>query len=529
MALLMRELEVMPQQVQGNTDEVQEGTLLCNGRFEVHYRVGQGGFATVYQATDHQTHAKTALKILSSSKVAPHQQDRFENEARIGALLSPHPAIVRPLEIGNIPELGGRPYLAMEFVRAPTLKRLSLVHPLAPAKACSVIFDITEALTHLHQQGIIHRDVKPTNIIVEDTPGTRARLIDFGFAFALKDAALPQDRRITRTYDLTGTRHYMAPEQGMSQPPAPAADVYALACSLYHALVGGPPYASDSADDVLRRKIDRNHPEFSIGAAPTAKNIPAGLAALVDAGMRRNPQDRPSMAEFGARLKVFARGGIATAAVPTTETPKAPYRHGRWLAAVLVALPLLGLALHSFTNNARVETDTTPRLMSTVQLDPAEEDPVQPKDVASVQPPKVESTNDPIAKPAMAPEGTSNTTGTPDDTEGASDTATEPPTKKRARAKKAPKPRAPQPPAKVDCADILRQASAARLARQWDRLLTLTRRAKCWKSRAKRTRLRAHALYGAQRFEQCVKFARGVQDPAVKKIADRCSKQGARP
>lgn len=276
-----------------DTEDLRPGVRLCAGRFTLEHRLGRGGVATVYQAIDTHTHSRVALKVISAVRGDAQEQTRFENELVIGDRLGSHPNLVRPLACGRVAELDGRLFLASELVAGPTLADLVIVRPLPVDRACRLVRDVACGLLHMHRRGVVHRDVKPANVMIEPLPNgsERARLLDFGYAFALEHALLPSAARLTAVDERPGTKHYMAPEQVLGQPPAPSFDVYALAVTLFEALVGQPPFHADSPVEIARRKVDADEPEFSIsGRRP---DLPNRLVDLIDHGLRRRAADRP--------------------------------------------------------------------------------------------------------------------------------------------------------------------------------------------------------------------------------------------
>ncbi|MFN8460055.1 MAG: serine/threonine-protein kinase [Anaerolineae bacterium] len=201
------------------------------GAYHIESIVGSGGMAVVYRAR-HPQHGTVALKVLfPPPNAGADLLARFEREARTVARLR-HPAIVRVLDTG---QAEGRAYLAMTLIEGESLAdRLARHGALDEADAIDIAWQMADALDYAHRQGVIHRDVKPSNILL--TPEGRAVLTDFGVALALDDPAL------TRTGHTVGTPAYMAPEQAGDGPVDGRADLSALGVVLYHMVAGRPPF-----------------------------------------------------------------------------------------------------------------------------------------------------------------------------------------------------------------------------------------------------------------------------------------------
>ena len=206
---------------------------MCAGRFEIEARLGAGGVATVYRAKDATRSCTVALKVLHQARADDARElQRFRNEIEINEGIGAHPNLLQPFETGTIDE-DGRPFLLSERGKGPTLESLIIFAPLAESRALDLFEEIATGLGHMHAAGVLHRDVKPSNVIVEKgDEGERARLFDFGYSLAERDIReLPSQARLTQAGELPGTKHYMAPEQVLGHPASRASDVYALAAS----------------------------------------------------------------------------------------------------------------------------------------------------------------------------------------------------------------------------------------------------------------------------------------------------------
>ena len=212
-------------------------------RYRLRRRLGTGGFATVWHAHDERLDREVAIKILPRERVA---EGRFEREARVAARLA-HPGIVTLYEAA-VDDEGA--YLVSELVHGATLDRLLQTGRLSDRDIVQIGLALCDALAHAHAQGVIHRDVKPSNVLIPErptTPAQLARLTDFGVARVLDGDSL------TRTGDVIGTAAYMAPEQAEGLVAGAPADLFSLALVLYEALTGVNPVRTGIATGGRRR------------------------------------------------------------------------------------------------------------------------------------------------------------------------------------------------------------------------------------------------------------------------------------
>ena len=301
---------------------------LVMGRFRVLDRVGSGGMGTVYRAFDERLQRQVAVK-----EIAGADAQRVLREAQAAARLN-HPSIATLYELGSE---GDRALLVSELVEGATLAELAVSEGLSDREAAEFGADICEALSHAHDRGVVHRDVKPQNVIVraDDGVGRRAKLMDFGIASVAGAPAL------TATGEVVGTLAYMAPEQAEGDAAEEPADTYSLALTLYELLAGTNPVARATPAHTAR-EIGQPLPSLR----RYRPDLPQGLSACVDACLRPEPQLRPSLTELRGRLE---------AALPSLDNerpvPQPSAREGREPGAArlratqLVALTVWGLAV----------------------------------------------------------------------------------------------------------------------------------------------------------------------------------------
>jgi eukaryotic-like serine/threonine-protein kinase len=283
-----------------------ESQELLGGRYRLDHIAGHGGAATVFVAHDAVLDRTVAIKMLQ------HRHDetgilreRFEREARAEARIV-HPNVVSVHDVGEAED--GRPYIVMDYVEGRSLQAtIAEDGPLSSERVAIVGMGIARALAAAHALGIVHRDVKPANVII-DAQGI-PHLMDFGLARELFDA----DPGVTSPGVLVGTAYYVAPEQARYGTASPASDLYSLGGVLYHALSGEPPFVGEGALDVALRRFEED-PEELRARVPAAD---ADLTALIHTLLARDPVERPwdaaavaeRLGDIGARLRATRTAG----------------------------------------------------------------------------------------------------------------------------------------------------------------------------------------------------------------------------
>ena len=279
------------------------------GRYQLQGLLGRGGMGQVYRAYDTQTDRVVAIKLLPENVAEDREfEHRFRREARIAASLNdPH-----VVPIHSFGEIDGRLYVDMRLVEGRDLGRFIAESGgrLSPAQTVAIIEQAAAALESAHQAGLVHRDVKPSNILVADARNF-VYLIDFGIARATTDTAL------TQTGLTMGTLAYLAPERfrGITDPRA---DVYALACTLYECLTGNRPYPGNSFEEQISGHLHAPPPR------PTAiaHDVPPAFDAVIARGMAKDPEARYQTVTELADAARAALGG-AGLALPPPPPPEA--------------------------------------------------------------------------------------------------------------------------------------------------------------------------------------------------------------
>lgn len=256
---------------------------LIAGRYEVYQHLGQGGMADVFLATDRILNRRVAIKILRAElSTDPKSVIRFEREAQAATALS-HPNIV---EIYDVGEYKGHHYIVMEYCPGKTLKKMIKDRgPLLKEEAVDIMKQLVSATAEAHRRGIIHRDIKPQNVMV--TADGSVKMLDFGIALAKGSIQL------TQANNVMGSVHYLAPELAKGQPASPQSDIYALGVVLYEMLVGDVPFKADSAVQVALKQMHDDIPSVR-EQNPT---VPQALENVVIRATAKDPRQRYASCE----------------------------------------------------------------------------------------------------------------------------------------------------------------------------------------------------------------------------------------
>ena len=276
-------------------------------KYEIIGELGRGGIGIVYKAKQRYLDKLCAIKMLLTEKLSPDQIARFHQEAVALSKLR-HPNLISLIDFGVTEE--NVPYMVMDFIDGSSLTDLiRKERALAPDLVVEVVIQLAKAMSYAHAQGVLHRDLKPGNVIIVN-PRSRtsmsAHVLDFGIAKLTEEKHA--DASLTKTGDVFGSPLYMSPEQAQGKNVDARTDVYSLGCLMFEALAGRPPFTSESTLDVIMQKLQEAAPDLS--KLPGKKISPA-LASIVSTALQRNPDKRfRDMRAFERSLNQWRSTGI---------------------------------------------------------------------------------------------------------------------------------------------------------------------------------------------------------------------------
>jgi serine/threonine protein kinase len=312
------------------------------GRYKILEQLGEGGMATVYKAHDSRLDRFVAIKVIRTDQFAPsilnEMMNRFEREAKALAKLS-HPNIVHVHDYG---EYEGAPYLVMEYLSCGSLKQ-DPGTPMPWQQVSQILLPIAYALAYAHEHNIIHRDIKPGNILL--TEKGLPMLSDFGIAKILESN---EAASLTGTGVGIGTPEYMAPEQWTGQS-GPKSDIYSLGVVLYELVTGRKPYKADTPIGIMLKQVKEPLPPPS----QFVSDLPEGLENVILKALEKQPEDRyQNMSEFTTALETLSGGSnpptgpTLVNSIPLEKHRKTSINWGRWLPVTgLVVLLCIGLVI----------------------------------------------------------------------------------------------------------------------------------------------------------------------------------------
>ena len=368
------------------------------GTYRLISKLGAGGMGEVWKAEDTRLGRTVAIKILPPAIATDANAiARMKREARVAAQLY-HPNIAT---IHAFEEAGDRLFIVMEFVDGEPLTQLIRRGPIPEADVCRIGRSIADALAEAHEKGIVHRDIKPDNIIVN---GPRVKVLDFGIAKQVEPenvGANDPTTVLTQQGMIIGTVFYMSPEQALGKPLDPRTDLFSLGVVLYEAATGRRPFIGDSATDTITR-IVRDE-------APLPSGVSRGLAAIISRCLRKNREERYASArELAGALEgqlavsptapYTRRSSEAAPTVIETSRPTAAPSSNRWLWIAVIALFVLAGALGAFILSQHRQHQVAATTTTTARAEP----PATSSAGVTVEPEIVEVTTT-TAAPAPAP------------------------------------------------------------------------------------------------------------------------------
>ena len=283
------------------------GTVLSE-RYRLESKLGSGGMSTVYLALDETLERRVAIKVLHREMTdQPDQIERFRRESRAVAQLS-HPNVVAVIDAGD--DAGHHPYIVFEYVEGETLKeRIDRFGRLPLDEAAAYTIEIGRGLQAAHLAGMVHRDVKPQNVLI-DADG-RAKVTDFGIALSQESDGL------TKTGRVLGTTDYVSPEQAMGREVDARSDIYSLGILLYEMLIGEVPFKAETLVGVAMKHVNEPMPDVQ----QRRPGVSAALAAVVERATQKEPKKRyPDMGSMLADLEGALEVEIARSGGGTGDT-----------------------------------------------------------------------------------------------------------------------------------------------------------------------------------------------------------------
>ena len=322
------------------SDAVARLNVALEGRYAIERELGEGGMATVYLADDLRHERKVALKVLKPELAVVVGAERFLAEIKTTANLT-HPHI---LPLHDSGEADGFLFYVMPYVEGESLReKLEREKQLPVDAAVRIATDVAEALDYAHRHGVIHRDIKPGNVLIHDG---QPMISDFGIALAV---SVGGGNRLTETGLSLGTPHYMSPEQATGdQHVGPTTDIYALGCVLYEMLIGEPPYTGSTPQAILG-KILVGEPE---SVSTQRRSVPANVDAAITTALEKLPADCfPTAEDFAAALTA---AGYRVPVEPYREEAPSPRRSPALVRSLAVALAVVAtLALWAWLRPTR--------------------------------------------------------------------------------------------------------------------------------------------------------------------------------
>ncbi|MFI1995187.1 protein kinase [Actinoplanes sp. NPDC020271] len=283
--------------------------LVLDGRYRLTEQLGAGGMGVVWRAHDHVLDRSVAVKLVAPQHAGDrHSRERIRHEARAAAALA-HPNIAQVYDYGETDQHGRLlPYLVIELVPGGTLHQRMAAGPVAPAFAMRVCAEVAAALSAAHAEGLVHRDIKPGNVMLAPSG---AKVVDFGIAAAVDPVGAEEPDE-----ELLGTPAYLAPERLVGAPVVPASDVYALGVVLYVLLSGHSPWTAENTRQMLTA-----HVYVEPAALPYVPGVPAHVVALCNRCLAKDPAVRPTAQQIASELGEAAGLRVVPDDLPVRPEP----------------------------------------------------------------------------------------------------------------------------------------------------------------------------------------------------------------
>ena len=532
-------------------DDIPEGTIVA-GRYRVISALGAGGMGTVYLAEHLAIGRRVAIKVLNG-EWSGHNfvARRFRAEARIASTIG-HPNIVEVFDAGELPDK--RLFLVMEHLDGHDLAQEIVDHgTLSPLRTCEILRQVALALAAAHNVNVIHRDLKPGNVMIaHDAGGEVIKILDFGIACSPR-ATANQGQRLTLPGSVMGTPEYMAPEQSTNAEPTPRFDLYALGAIAFEMLTGDPPLLAEHAYELLVRKRKEPAPSLAV----RAPHLHPALISLVDDCLQIDASKRPLDAiDFIHRIDAFIdelpgddlpddpfatdatremnavsgasnpaqslttgsrpalpRGPQARAPSPTrVAAARATSRRSLRRAWIPLAISLAVLGLGAWLLTSIFDLSEQAPLAEAASVPDA--GPLgdgRPLGYVERTPSPRLGVTTPISP--ISPTGPSTPTPTAGDPKLETSAGRVTPTGKREHTS-------------AECERVRARADEARRAQSWGRLRDLSKRRTCWPTDADARKLQTKALMELGDFTGCMSAGQGLKDKEVVQWRKLCERRG---
>jgi len=313
------------------------GTTIAS-HYEVLSRLGEGGMSVVYKAHHLLLDKPVALKFIKPGLITDDRAvRRFQQEARAASELS-HPNVCSVKDFGILES--GQPYIVMDFLDGNSLQEIIETRgPLTPKEALELFFQVCHGLSEAHARGVVHRDIKPGNMVMmkeKDGTGT-LKIVDFGIARLAREDDTGPD--LTSTGEIFGTPKYMSPEQCRGQKVDKRSDIYSLTCVLYEMLVGKPPFIAESSIELLMMHV-------SEAPALDQKNLPDALKSILYRGLAKSPEDRyQSVGDMARDADSFLKGESPSSLALYRKSRLKSWLNRRALVAILLVIGITAVGL----------------------------------------------------------------------------------------------------------------------------------------------------------------------------------------
>lgn len=347
-------------------------------KYEILNEIGSGGMGTVYRVRQIMINKICALKVIPADSLNDVLISRFQREARMMASLD-HVNLGRVFDFGIFQN---QPYMVMEYVDGIPLSKQISEGVLQPEEAIDIFGQVLEALAHAHKKNVLHRDVKPSNIMImqlnpsaqsETSRVRRAILLDFGIAKKfdseedVSTAEKSKTQALTRTGEMIGSPLYMSPEQAHGEKLTERSDLYSLGCSLFESLTGTPPLVGKSTVDTLILHMEKPAP--TLKEASLGKDFPAGLERVVNTLLAKNPQHRYQSADEAKRALTLSLTSGAEALEPSSVKPQHTISPMLMILGAASLVAIISLAAYVSVQGEHALRKPLPQDIDTIKLD----------------------------------------------------------------------------------------------------------------------------------------------------------------